>query len=323
MTESRLAIVGVTGEVGRAILSRLEDSALVFAEVHALASSRSEDETVMFRQRPLIVESADGFDFSRADFVVLATPASVSLRLAERALAAGCRVIDHSSAYAELASAPLAGTPDAEGADLVVVPMAEVSLLAPLLAALAREAGLRAAHVTMLLPVSSSGHAGVKELAGQTGELLNGRGIEPAVFPVQTAFNTLPLVGSEREEAVTEGLQQLLGEHVPLVLSSVIVPVFYCLTAQVTLETEVPLLPGAAMDLLGRAEAIEVRNPEEDQQVATPITDAAGQPGIYVSGMRGLPAPLQGITFTAVADNVHQGAARQTASLLEKWIKRL
>ena len=83
------------------------------------------------------------------------------------------------------------------------------------------------------------------------------------------------------------------------------------------------MLPGAAMDLLGRAEAIEVRNPEEDQQVATPITDAAGQPGIYVSGMRGLPAPLQGITFTAVADNVHQGAARQTASLLEKWIKRL
>lgn len=323
MTDSRLAIVGVTGEVGRAVLSRLEDSDLAFAEVHALASSRSEDETVMFRQRPLIVESADGFDFSRADFVVLATPASVSLRLAEQALAAGCRVIDHSSAYTDQASVPLAGTPDAQGADLVAVPMAEVSLLAPLLAALAGEAGLRAAHVTMLLPVSSSGHAGVKELAGQTGELLNGRGIEPSVFPVQTAFNTLPLVGSEREAVVTEGLQQLLGEHVPLVLSSVIVPVFYGLTAQITLETEVPLLPGAAMDLLGRVEALEIRNPEEDQQVATPVTDAAGQPGVYVSGMRSLPDPLCGITFTAVADNVHQGAARQTVSLLEKWIKRL
>jgi aspartate-semialdehyde dehydrogenase len=323
MTDSRLAIVGVTGEVGRAVLSRLEDSDLAFAEVHALASSRSEDETVMFRQRPLIVEPAETFDFSRADFVVLATPASVSARLAEQALAAGCRVIDHSVAFAGQASVPLAGTPDAESADLVSVPMAEVSLLAPLLAALAGEAGLRAAHVALLLPVSSSGHAGVKELAGQTGELLNGRGIEPVVFPVQTAFNTLPLVGSEREEAVTEGLQELLGEHVPLVLSSVIVPVFYGLTAQVTLETEVPLFPGAAMDLLGRVEAVEVRNPEEDQQVATPITDAAGQSGIYVSGMRGLPAPLYGVTFTAVADNVHQGAARQTASLLEKWIKRL
>lgn len=323
MTDSRLAIVGVTGEVGRAILSRLEDSDLVFAEVHALASSRSEDETVMFRQRPLIVESAEAFDFSCADFVVLATPASVSARLAEQALAAGCRVIDHSVAFADQASVPLAGTPEAEGADLVSVPMAEVLLLAPLLAALVGEAGLRVAHVALLLPVSSSGHAGVKELAGQTGELLNGRGIEPVVFPVQTAFNTLPLVGSEREEAVTEGLQQLLGEHVPLVLSSVIVPVFYGLTAQVTLETEAPLLPGAAMDLLDRLEAVEVRNPEEDQQVATPITDAAGQPGIYVSGMRGLPAPLHGVTFTAVADNVHQGAARQTVGLLEKWIKRL
>lgn len=323
MTDSRLAIVGVTGEVGRAVLSRLEDSDLAFAEVHALASSRSEEETVMFRQRPLIVESADSFDFSRADFVVLATPAAVSLRLAEQALAAGCRVIDHSSAYADQASVPLAGTPDAEGADLVAVPMAEVSLLAPLLASLAGEAGLRVAHVTILQPVSSSGHAGVKELAGQTGELLNGRGIEPAVFPVQTAFNTLPLVGSEREEAVTEGLQQLLGEHVPLVLSSIIVPVFYCLTAQIVVETESPLLPGAAMDLLRGVEGLEVRNPEEDQQVATPVTDASGQSGVYVSGLRSLPDPLYGVTFTAVADNVHQGAARQTVSLLEKWIKRL
>ncbi|HEX4939695.1 MAG TPA: Asd/ArgC dimerization domain-containing protein [Candidatus Kapabacteria bacterium] len=323
MTDSRLAIVGVTGEVGRAVLSRLEDSDLAFAEVHALASSRSEDETVMFRQRPLIVESADGFDFSRADFVVLATPASVSLRLAEQALAAGCRVVDHSSAYTDQASVPLAGTPDAESADLVSVPMAEVSLLAPLLGALAGEAGLRVAHVTMLLPVSSSGHAGVKELAGQTGELLNGRGIEPSVFPVQTAFNTLPLVGSEREDAVTEGLQQLLGEHVPLVLSSVIVPVFYGLTAQVTLETEVPLLSGAAIDLLSRAEGVDVKNSNEDQQVATPITDAAGQSAIYVCGVRELPAPLCGITLTAVADNVHQGAARRTVDLLEKWIKRL
>jgi aspartate-semialdehyde dehydrogenase len=323
MTDSRLAIVGVTGEVGRALLSRLEDSDLAFAEVHALASSRSEDETVMFRQRPLIVEPAETFDFARADIVVLATPAAVSLRLAEQALAAGCRVIDHSTAYAEQVSVPLAGTVEAESADLVMVPQAEVSLLAPVLAPLMREAGLRAAHVTLLLPVSSSGHAGVKELAGQTGELLNGRGIEPAVFPVQTAFNTLPLVGSEREEAVAEGLQQLLGEHVPLVLSSMIVPVFYGLTAQITLETEAPLLAGAAMELLMEQDAVEVRNPDKDQQVATPVTDASGQAGLYVSGLRELPSPLMGVTFTAVADNVHQGAARQVVCLLEKWIKRL
>ncbi len=323
MTESRLAIVGATGEVGRAILSRLEDSDLAFAEVHALASSRSEDETVMFRHRPLIVEPADTFDFSRVGYVVLATPADVSERLAERALASGCRVIDHSSAFADQSSVPLAGTADAEVADLVAVPVPEVALLAPLLSALGGQAGLRAVHVTMLQPVSSYGHAGVKELAGQTGELLNGRGIEPTVFPVQVAFNTLPLVGSEREVIVTEGLQQLLGEHVPLVLSAVVVPVFYCLTAQVTLETDVPLSEGAAIDLLAGLDAVELRNPDADQQVATPVTDAAGQPKVYVSGLRSLPSPLQGVTFAAVADNVHQGAALQVLGLLEKWIKRL
>lgn len=323
MADFRLAIVGVTGEVGRALLSRLDDSGLEFAEVHALASSRSEEETVMFRRRPLIVESAEGFDFTRADIVVLATPAAVSEQLADQALAAGCRVIDHSSAFAGRGAAPFAGTAESESADLVVAPSAEVSLLMPLLSSIIGSFPLRAVHATLLVPVSSLGHGGVRELAGQTGELLNGRGIEPVVFPAQIAFNCLPLVGSSREEMVVEGLQQLLGEHVPLVLSSIVVPVFYGLTAQITLETEAPLMAEELADLLSRQSGVEVRNSLEDQQVATPVTDAAGQTGVYINGIRPLPAPLQGVTFVAIADNVHQGAARHTVELLEKWIKRL
>lgn len=323
MADFRLAIVGVTGEVGRAVLSRLDDSGLEFTEVHALASSRSEEETVMFRQRPLIVESADGFDFGRVDVVVLATPAAVSAQLADKALAAGCRVIDHSAAFAGQGDVPFAGTDESESAELVAVPSAEVSLLAPLLLAVMREFPLRAVHATLMLPVSSSGHSGVRELAGQTGELLNARGIEPTVFPVQIAFNCQPLVGSSREEGVAEGLQQLLGEHVPLVLSCVVVPVFYGLTAQITLETEVPVLVGELAERLSAQKGIEVRNSLADHEVATPVTDAAGQSGVYVCGIRELPSPLQGITFAAIADNVHQGAARHTVDLLEKWIKRL
>lgn len=323
MADFRLAIVGVTGEVGRAVLSRLEDTDLKFAELHALASSRSEEETVMFRQRPLIVESAEGFDFSRADIVVLATPAPVSTQLADQALAAGCRVIDHSTAFLMQGDAPFAGTVESESAELVVVPSAEVSLLAPLLSAAIGLTSLRAVHATLLVPVSASGHGGVRELAGQTGELLNARGIEPAVFPVQIAFNCLPLVGSSREEVVAEGLQQLLGEHVPLVLSEILVPVFYGLTAQITLETEAHLMADELADRLSRQGGVEVRNSLEDHEVATPVTDASGQPGVYVCGIRALLPPLQGLTFTAVADNVHQGAARHTVDLLEKWIKRL
>lgn len=323
MADFRLAIVGVTGEVGRALLSRLDESGLEFAEVHALASARSEEETVMFRHRPLIVEVAEAFDFSRADVVVLATPLAVSELLADRALAAGCRVIDHSTAFAGQRDVPLAGTVESESAELVIVPSAEVSLLAPLLSAAIGTFPLRTVHVSLVLPVSSSGHAGVRELAGQTGELLNARGIEPVVFPVQIAFNCLPLVGSSREEIVTEGLQQLLGEHVPLVLSAIVAPVFYGVTAQITLETEVPMMAEEFADRLSRLGGVEVRNSSEDQQVATPVTDAAGQVGVYVSGIRALSLPLQGVTMVAVADNVHQGAARHTVDLLEKWIKRL
>ena len=85
----RLAVVGATGEVGRAVLSLLEDEELPLAEVHALASAASEDESLMFRGRPLLVEDLASFDFARADIAVFAVPADVSEAFVPRARAAG------------------------------------------------------------------------------------------------------------------------------------------------------------------------------------------------------------------------------------------
>lgn len=320
----RLAIVGATGEVGRALLSRLEDMALVLAELHVLATAASAEETLMYRQRPLLVEDADDFDFSRADIVLLATPAAVSRVLAPRALEAGCRVIDHSVAYHGAAGVPFTHEPAATGAELVAAPSAPAALLRPLLVAAAAAGPLRAVHVGLLSPVSAAGRPGVRELAGQTGELLNGRGIEPSVFPVQTAFNVLPLVGSPAEEAEAAlrlELGDVLGEDVALMLQSVTVPVFYGLTALLTIcpddAENVPAMLAAVAACAPEAND----NSEEDQQVATPVTDAAGQAGVYLSGLRAVSAPGVGISLAAVADNLHQGAAVHSLELVKKWIK--
>lgn len=320
----RLAIVGATGEVGRALLSRVEDMELALAELHVLATAASAEETLMYRQRPLLVEAADDFDFSRADIVLLATPPAVSRVLAPRALEAGCRVIDHSGAYRGAAGVPFTHEPAAAGAELVAAPSAAAALLRPLLAAAVGVGPLRAVHVGLLSPVSAAGRPGVRELAGQTGELLNGRGIEPAVFPVQVAFNVLPLVGSpveEAEVALRLELDEMLAEDAPLVLQSVTVPVFYGLTALLTLLPEEAESVPAMLAAIAASAADVQDNPEEDHKVATPVTDASGQAGVYLSGLRALPAPGVGISLVAVADNLHQGAAVHSLELVKKWIK--
>lgn len=325
-----IAIAGATGEVGRALLAMLEEAELPIDRLYVLASERSEEQTVMYKSRPLLVDMLSDFDFSRVQFVILALPAELSLLTAERARDAGCRVIDHSAAFRGDESVPLildGASPHLLTNDLVACPGAPAALLAPLLGVLDEFCGIEVAHVTLLGPVSAAGNAGVRELAGQTGELLNARGIEPTVFPVQIAFNCLPLVGSSATQTVPEDerllrgeLARLLERPLSLAVSLVQVPVFYGLSAMVSVQTEAPV------DLASLRNAFALRgvvmtDPESDQGVATPVTDAAGHDEVYMSGLRTLAAPLQGLQFWVTADNVRYGAARHSLFVLKNWIK--
>jgi aspartate-semialdehyde dehydrogenase len=314
----RLVIVGATGEVGRAVLSTIEDASLSLAEVHVLASANSAEETLMYNSRPLLVGDLEEFDFAAADIAIFAAPADVARKHVPRARAAGCRVIDHSAAFRLESEVPLLieGMP-VPAADLVACPDALVALLVPVL----QSAGsIRSAQLTVLEPVSAAGRRGVRELAGQTGELLNGRGIEATVFPAQIAFNALPAVGNDRAGALMDELERVLPDSFPVAVAAVGVPVFYGLTVAVTLLTDAPLNLDQLRARLEKA-SIEFGNSEEEQGLVTPVTEASGRDGVYVTGMQSLPAPLEGVQLWLVGDNLRQGAARQSLYVLEKWIK--
>lgn len=314
----RLAIAGATGELGRAILSGLEKAELQLAEVHVLASAGSADETLMFNNRPLLVEELEAFDFSRADVALFAVPAAVARQFAPVARQAGCRVIDHSAAFRLEPDVPLLveGMP-VPAADLVACPGALTALLVPVLRCVQ---GVESAAVTVLTPVSATGRAGVRELAGQTGELLNGRGIEPVVYPVQIAFNALPALAAAAADQLMDELERLLPESYPVALAEVAVPVFYGLTVALSLYTQ------AAPDLEQlrqrfRAAGAEFGDTEENQGLVSPVTSAVGQRGLYVAGLQPLPPPLQGIQLWLVGDNLQQGAVRHSFAVLQNWIK--
>ena len=79
-------------------------------------------------------------------------------------------------------------------------------------------------------------------------------------------------------------------------------------------------------DLAGFQHALEkdgvvLAGGQPDQEVATAVTEASGQGGVYVDRLQALPAPLQGLQFWLVADNVRQGAAKNSVHLLKNWIK--
>jgi aspartate-semialdehyde dehydrogenase len=322
-----IAVAGATGEVGRACLAMLEEAALPLERLHLLATPASADETVMFNGRPLLVEALADFDFAGADIVVLAVPPAVAAEYAPRAVAAGCRVIDHSPAFRMDESVPL--LTDAAGdrlppAPLVACPGAPAAMLAPVLQALDARFGIAQAHATLLLPVSSAGKAGVRELARQTGELLNGRGIDPAVFPAQMAFNGIPLVGSsavsDSPVTVAAELERLLGRPLALSLGMTLTPVFYGQLACLTVLCDREADPGDARAVLSAAGFVWADS-EQDQGVATSVTDMAGRDGVYLAGLAAVAGPMAGLQLFVMADNVRQGAARHSLHIVENWIK--
>lgn len=321
--KQRIVIVGATGEVGAALFSALEDADFQNVSCHAVASANSVDETVMFNGRALLVEALNEFDFQKDDIVVFAAPANITLQVAPQLRKQGCRLIDLSGAYALDENIPLVisgdSVPDAEFVSCAS-PLAAV--LAQIVNALSPHAPISSIQATILKPASSYGRAGVRELAGQTGELLNARGITPAVFPAQIAFNTLPLVGEMNENKLMDELERLLPESVPVALMEAVSSVFYGAMVGLSIQTTQEILLSKAETALSKV-GMNPQNNEEDQELVTPVTHASGVDGVVFTGLQALPAPFQGLRLWLLMDLVRQGAVKPTLDILSKWIKRL
>jgi aspartate-semialdehyde dehydrogenase len=173
-----------------------------------------------------------------------------------------------------------------------------------------------------LQPVSSKGRQGVRELAGQTGELLNARGITPNVFPAQTAFNVLPLVGEMSGNQLMDELERVLPSPIPVVLSEAIVPVFYGMTVSLVVHTERDIDQDAIQSALISAGFL-IEKDDENHELATPVGSASNTAGVVMSGLSALPAPLNGFRVWLLTDNIRQVVVNLTIKAVEKWIKRL
>ena len=248
-----LAIVGATGLAGRAALELLPEADLDPSEVRLYASERSKEERLAYLDDDLPVTPLTSAAFRGADVALFFVPAAVAREWAPRAWAEGCAVVDASSAFQADPEVPLVG-PDATPASvegyrargLVSVATGPAAALAPVLAPLAREAGLERVAATVLAPAAGAGTAGVVQLENEAGDLMNGREPEPGeALPHRLAYNVIPHAGlfladgrTDEEAAVESGLRRLLGSPSLRVDATALrVPVFYGLTvaARITL----------------------------------------------------------------------------------------
>ena len=325
-----LAVIGATGTVGEALVQLLEEREFPVGNLHLLAGGDSAGQSVPFRGKNLRVRELAGFDFTQVGLAFFAAGEEVSRQYADKAVAAGCSVIDLSGALAQaLPIVPEANAEtlaDVHAPYLLSSPAPAATALAVVLGPLRDQLGLRRVVLNAALAVSTLGRAGIAELARQTTELLNMRPLEPQLLDRQVAFNLLAQVGAleegghaRLERRVATELKQVLGiEGLKVSVSCSLAPVFFGDSLAVCLETDKPVDVPAVAALLAQQSAIEL---VETGDYPTVVGDAVGQDELYVGRLRaGLDDPAE-LNLWIASDNVRKGSALNAVQIGELLIK--
>ncbi len=331
----QIAVAGASGAVGQVMLELLLERGVPARSISALASPRSAGDIVSAGGQDFALAALDEFDFAGTDLALFSAGAEVARRHAPRAVAAGCVVIDNSSAFRTDLDIPLV-VPEVNGGVLdrwrppgiIANPNCSTIQMVMALQPLAAAAGLERVHAMTWQSVSGKGRLALEELARQTAARLNFQAIESKVFPQPIAFNVLPQVddfeadGSTREEwkMIREARRLLCLPDLALTATAVRVPVFYGHAVALHLRTVEALPLERAAALLAALPG--VRFAAEPAAYPTPLTHAAGHDEVHVGRLRRDPCDPQGLCLWVVADNIRKGAALNAVQIAERLVRR-
>jgi len=327
-----VAIVGVTGAVGKAILAGLEERRFPVENFYPLASARSVDKVVELNQQAYDVQDVAGFDFSLADIALFSAGSPVSKEYAPKAWEQGCIVIDNTSCFRYENDIPLVvpevnpeRIADYKNHGIIANPNCSTIQMVVALKPLQDAVGIARINVATYQAVSGTGQRAVSELINQVGELLNGRAVKPSVYPQQIAFNVLPHIdeflenGYTREEMkmVWETQKILEDDSILVNPTTVRVPVLYGHSEAIHLELKSPLSVSKVRKLLSKAPGVIVIDDPIKLKYPTPLAHAVGHDEVFVGRIRQDISHACGINLWVVADNIRKGAATNALQIAE------
>ncbi len=338
MTDKKynVAVVGATGAVGETMLSILEQRNFPVGEVYALASSRSAGKRIEFKNKQLIVEDLETFDFSKTEIGLFSPGASISKIYAPKAAEAGCVVVDNTSQFRYDDDIPLVvaevnphAVADYKNRGIIANPNCSTIQMLVALKPIHDAVGIERINVCTYQAVSGSGKEAIEELAKQTANLLNAKDAECEVYPKQIAFNVLPQIDVFQENGYTKEEMKMVwetrkifeDESIMVNPTAVRVPVFYGHSEAVHIETKEKIDAATARKLLEEMSGVSVLDEQEDGGYPTAVTEAAGEDPVFVGRIREDISHPRGMNMWVVSDNVRKGAALNSVQIAEILVK--
>ena len=336
MKKFTVAVVGATGNVGREMLKVLEERKFPVEKLIPLASSRTAGSKIEFQGQEVTVLELKEDSFKGVQIALFSAGATVSEKFAPIAAAAGAVVIDNTSFFRMDPQVPLV-VPEINAAaakkrpkGIIANPNCSTAQMVVALKPIYDTVGIKRLVISTYQSVSGTGKAAIDELAEQSLDLLQGKPAKATVYPHQIAFNVLPQIdkftdnGYTKEELkmVNETRKIFGDETIKVTATACRVPVFYCHSECVNVETKKKITADEVRKLLSKAENVIVM--DDPQKNVYPLASlAVGKNDTFVGRIREDISIDNGIEMFIVSDNLRKGAAFNAVQIAEVVIKDL
>jgi aspartate-semialdehyde dehydrogenase len=336
MKKFKVAVVGATGAVGLEMIKMLESRNFPTESIKFLASERSIGKKLTYNGKKITVDLLTKKNGKGIDISLFSAGATVSKEFAPSFTADGCFVIDNSSAWRMKKGIPLV-VPEVNPYDLkkdkklIANPNCSTIQMVVALKPIHDFAKIKRVIVSTYQSVSGAGQKGINELTEQIKAWAKGKSIPIAnnKFQHQIAFNLIPQIdvftdnGYTKEEMkMANETKKIMGDSsIGVSATCVRVPVFRSHSENIWIETEKPVLPQKAKELLSKAEGIQLMDELENKKYPMPLFAENIQTTCVGRIRADISTKNNALTFWVVSDNLLKGAALNAVQIAETLIK--
>ncbi len=328
-----VAIVGSTGAVGVELLRVLEKRNFPLSKLTLLSSPRSAGKKQSFRGEEYTVQELGEDSFKDVDIALFSAGGSISKKFGPIAAAAGAVVVDNSSAFRMDPNTPLV-VPEINPEDIaahkgiIANPNCSTIILLMAVYPIHKINPIKSIVVSTYQAASGAGAAAMQELEDQAKDYLDGKDIQPEIFPFPIAFNAfshnsdLDLesgYNTEETKMIKETHKILHNDAISVAPTCIRIGTFRAHAESVHLELENPADLDAIRKALEAMPGLKIVDDREKNYFPMPM-ESTGEDDVLVGRLRYSAGSTdkRRIDLFCCGDQILKGAALNAVQIAEK-----
>lgn len=325
----KVAVIGVTGMVGKVMLKVLAERNFPIDQLIAVASNKSVGKEIRFKGTSYKIVSLADAIAQKPDFALFSAGSEVSLEWAPKFAETGTTVIDNSSAWRMDASKKLI-VPEINGHTLtkedkvIANPNCSTIQLVMALKPLHDKYKIKRVIVSTYQSITGSGIEAVRQLENEENDKKG-----KMVYPYPIHRNALPHCDvfeendyTKEEMKLTLETKKILGDDTVLVSATAIrIPVLGGHSESINVEFENDFQISDVRKTLSNFPGIVVQDNPDTNTYPMPIY-AEGKNDVFVGRIRKDFTREKTLNLWVVTDNLRKGAATNAIQIAEYLVKK-